>query len=138
MITRALALCLFAALTSSAVAQPTPLKWGADTDGGVPYVFADPENPNKVIGFEVDLAEALAREIGRPIEFTLAKFENLLPSLDRGDIDLSPANGHSIFCPERLEGYRRSTKLLSGTSFSTSSSATARIRTSMRSRRRRS
>ena len=103
MTTRSLALFVLAALTTSAAAQPTPLKWGADTDGGVPYAFLDIADGGKIVGFEADIAQALARELGRPIEFTQFDFKSLLPALDRGDIDLA-MNGIEIL-PEREENY---------------------------------
>jgi polar amino acid transport system substrate-binding protein len=105
-----LALCLVSSLAAQPPAQPPaqqplkPLRWGADADGGVPYVFRDPKNPEKMIGFEVDIAEALARELERPIEFEQRKFENLLLDLDRGDIDLA-MNGIEVL-PDRIENYR--------------------------------
>src|SRR5207253_6647038 len=40
-------------------AKKKPLLWGADPDGGIPYVFQDPSDPEKTIGFEMDLARAL-------------------------------------------------------------------------------
>ena len=101
MTTRSLALFLLAALTPTLAAQQTPLRWGADADGGIPYVFADPDNPAKRIGFEKDIADALARELGRPVEFEQRKFENLLPDLDRDDIDLI-MNGFEVL-PERKD-----------------------------------
>jgi polar amino acid transport system substrate-binding protein len=85
-------------LASSAAAQDNPkrpLLWGADKDGGLPYVFADPNDPDKTIGFEMDLAQALAAEIGRPIEFQQRSFVNLLSDLERGDIDIA-MNGLEI------------------------------------------
>ncbi len=36
------------------------LHWGNDCQGGAPYVFQDPMDPNHLIGFEVDFAKALA------------------------------------------------------------------------------
>lgn len=81
-----------------------PLRWGADPDGGIPYVFADPENPKRFIGFEVDLAEAIAREIGRPIRLEKRSFENLIADVERGDVDLA-MNGLEIL-PERLQRVR--------------------------------
>jgi len=30
--------------------------WGADAEGGAPYVFVNPDNPNQLIGYEVDIA----------------------------------------------------------------------------------
>jgi polar amino acid transport system substrate-binding protein len=76
-----------------------PLRWGADAEGGAPYLFKDPQNPRRNIGFEVDLANALARELGRPIEFVQKDFKNLLLDLNRGDIDLA-MNGLEV-TPDR-------------------------------------
>ena len=30
------------------------LHWGADAEGGAPYVYPDPQKPEQLIGFEVD------------------------------------------------------------------------------------
>ena len=32
------------------------LLWGADAEGGAPYVFPDPQKPEQLVGFEHDLA----------------------------------------------------------------------------------
>lgn len=78
-----------------------PLRWGADAEGGAPYIFPDPNNPRRNIGFEVDLAEALATELGRPIEFHQYAFAKLTDGVERGDIDLA-MNGLEI-TPDRQE-----------------------------------
>jgi len=92
----------FLGAANSARAQSKkPLIWGGDTDGGFPYVFANPTNPDEVIGFEMDLAKALAEEIGRPIEFKQRQFDSLLADLERGDIDIA-MNGLEI-TPKRLQ-----------------------------------
>lgn len=75
------------------------LRWGADAQGGAPYVFQDPTDPNHLIGFEVDLADALARELGvraRPIQ---GHWETLLALLARGDFDVA-LNGIEV-APEK-------------------------------------
>src|SRR5579863_1021577 len=36
------------------------MMWGADYVGGAPYIFKDPSNPNNLIGFEVEIATAMA------------------------------------------------------------------------------
>src|SRR5450830_1505959 len=64
-----------------------PLRWGADSEGGAPYICKDPKKPNGYEGFEVDLAAALAKELGRRIEFVQYDFKNLVAGLKRGDID---------------------------------------------------
>src|SRR5438552_5210067 len=76
-----------------ASAQPRPLLWAADLDGGVPYVFLD--DKENLVGFEVDLKDALARELARPIEFKQYQFDNLFAGLDRGDFDFA-MNGLEI------------------------------------------
>src|SRR5688572_13701494 len=60
------------------------LRWGADTQGGEPHVYPDPADPSRVIGFEVDLAGAIARELGVRAEFVQNDWVNLVPSLERG------------------------------------------------------
>jgi polar amino acid transport system substrate-binding protein len=75
--------------------EAKPLRWGADADGGMPYAFKDPADPSKMIGFEVDLANALAKEMNRPIEFTQYPFDKLADGLVRGDLDFA-MNGLEI------------------------------------------
>jgi len=68
--------------------------WGADEEGGGPYVFPDPGDPERRIGFEVDLARELARELsgelGRTIEarFAQSPWDKLPDLLKTGRIDL--------------------------------------------------
>jgi polar amino acid transport system substrate-binding protein len=40
------------------------LTWGADEQGGEPYVFEDAARGGALVGFEVDLADTLARALG--------------------------------------------------------------------------
>jgi polar amino acid transport system substrate-binding protein len=84
--------------------QPKPLRWGADAEGGAPFIFKDQKNPGRNIGFEVDLAAAMAKELKRPIEFTAYEFKNLIPGLERGDFDFA-MNGLEI-TPDRLARVR--------------------------------
>jgi polar amino acid transport system substrate-binding protein len=44
--------------------NPSILQWGSDYVSGAPYVFQDPKNPNKLIGFEVEIAQAIAGLMG--------------------------------------------------------------------------
>jgi len=64
------------------------LRWGADVQGGAPYIYEDPDNEGKVKGFEVDLAEALAAELGVKAEFVQNDWSALVPSLERGTFDI--------------------------------------------------
>ena len=83
-----------------------PLRWGADAEGGAPYIFLDPDTLERKIGFEVDIIAALERELGEKIEFQQYGYDNLWLGLDRGDFDFA-LNGLEV-TPDRLENYRLS------------------------------
>jgi polar amino acid transport system substrate-binding protein len=78
---------LLAVLLSQVSAQD--LRWGADSEGGAPYVFQDPKNPRNLIGFEVDLANALGRQLNRRAVFVQNQWDGLIPGLQRGNYDLA-------------------------------------------------
>src|SRR5215467_10564484 len=40
------------------------LLWGADAEGGAPYVYPNPEKPEQLVGFEHDLADSIAAKLG--------------------------------------------------------------------------
>ncbi|MEZ4393877.1 MAG: transporter substrate-binding domain-containing protein [Polyangiales bacterium] len=63
------------------------LRWGGDLQGGAPYVYEDP-TPAALRGFEVELAEALARELGVRAEFVQNDWSALVPSLEQGTFDV--------------------------------------------------
>ncbi len=65
------------------------LRWGGDMQGGEPYVFEDPARPGTLVGFEVELADAIARELGVRAEFVQNDWSNLVPSLERGSFDVA-------------------------------------------------
>jgi polar amino acid transport system substrate-binding protein len=65
------------------------LGWGADLQGGEPYVYESPSEPGVIVGFEVEIAEALARELGLRAKFHQNDWSNLIPSLERGDFDVA-------------------------------------------------
>ncbi|NWG12745.1 MAG: ABC transporter permease subunit [Acidobacteria bacterium] len=69
-------------------AQTTPLRWGGDAEGGAPYQFQDPRDPGRIIGFEVEIADAVARILGRPAEFVQNQWDGLVPGLERGNYDM--------------------------------------------------
>jgi len=64
------------------------LRWGGDAEGGAPYVEADPSNPQHLVGFDVEIAEMIARETGRSAEFIQVAFTSLDQSAARGDFDI--------------------------------------------------
>ncbi len=94
-----LLLCFFAALVGSTVlgdlADRPPLRWAADAEGGAPYIFKDPKDPAVNIGFEVDLAKELEKELGRRIEWKQYDFRSIVAGLQRGDFDFA-MNGLEI------------------------------------------
>lgn len=79
--------------------ETKPIIWAADAEGGAPYIFKDPKNPQVNIGFEVDLAKALSREMKRPIKFLQYQFNSLVAGLQRGDFDIA-MNGLEV-TPDR-------------------------------------
>ena len=91
-------LVIATALLSTAVAAAADLRdvkargelrWGGDLQGGEPYVFEDEREPEKLKGFEVELADALARELGVRAKFVQNDWSNLVPALERGDFDVA-------------------------------------------------
>jgi polar amino acid transport system substrate-binding protein len=64
------------------------LRWGGDMQGGEPYVFQHPED-GRLVGFEVEIADALARRLGLRAEFVQNDWSMLIPSLERGDFDVA-------------------------------------------------
>ena len=64
------------------------ITWGADLQGGEPYLYEDPANPGHIIGFEVDIMNALARRLGVRPRMVQYNWSNLVPSLERGDFDI--------------------------------------------------
>jgi polar amino acid transport system substrate-binding protein len=64
------------------------LRWGADLQGGEPYVFEDPKTPGRLVGFEVEIADELARALGVKAVFVQNDWSTLVPSLERGSFDV--------------------------------------------------
>ncbi|HXJ20893.1 MAG TPA: ABC transporter substrate-binding protein/permease [Polyangia bacterium] len=65
------------------------LRWGADEQGGEPYVYEDPARGGALTGFEVDLAESLAGTLGLGATFVQSDWSTLIPSLERGTFDIA-------------------------------------------------
>src|SRR5947209_4332133 len=64
------------------------LLWGADAEGGAPYVYPDPAHPEQLIGFEYELADALAARLGVKARMVQNQWDQLIPALDRGNFDI--------------------------------------------------
>jgi polar amino acid transport system substrate-binding protein len=65
------------------------LRWGGDIQGGEPYVYEDPGRPGHLIGFEVELADAIARELGVRAQFVQQDWSNLVPALARSTFEVA-------------------------------------------------
>jgi polar amino acid transport system substrate-binding protein len=86
---RILLLCAVCCASAQAQAPAVvPLRWGGDAEGGAPYQFQNPADPSRIIGFEVDIVEAMGRILGRPVEFVQNQWDGLVPGLERGNYDL--------------------------------------------------
>src|SRR6266545_3396358 len=88
---RGAALFVFLAVAHAATAdaQSRPeLRWGGDAEGGAPFVEADPNDPSRVVGFEVEVATLLAEGLGRVPRFVQVGFTSLDALAARGDFDI--------------------------------------------------
>jgi polar amino acid transport system substrate-binding protein len=82
-------LALLAACTAAPADEPKPLlRWGGDAEGGAPFVEADPSDPAKVRGFDVEVAEMMARGLGREPRFVQVAWASIDASVERGDFDV--------------------------------------------------
>ena len=64
------------------------LLWGADAEGGAPYVYPDTDKPEQLTGFEYDLADALAAKLGVKAKMVQNQWDQLIPALERGNFDI--------------------------------------------------
>jgi polar amino acid transport system substrate-binding protein len=87
----ALALCFSASLaTQSGGGTNRVLVWGGDAEGGAPFVEADPADPSRVRGFDVEVAGRIARGLGggRTARFVQVQWSNIDQSVERGDFEI--------------------------------------------------
>jgi polar amino acid transport system substrate-binding protein len=62
--------------------------WAGDPEGGAPFVEADPAQPDKVVGFDVEIADLIARGLGRKAAFINITFTSIDQSIERGDAEI--------------------------------------------------
>ena len=74
--------------TLAAIHERGKIIYGADLAGGEPYIYEDPADKSRVIGFEVDIMDAIARRLGVKAQMAQYAWSNLVPSLERGDFDI--------------------------------------------------
>lgn len=65
------------------------LRYGADLEGGVPYVFVDPDNENNLLGYEVEMVDAIAKRLGRNTAHVQNDWDKLIPGLTRDLYDIA-------------------------------------------------
>jgi len=84
-----LALCLSTTLGAQGASR-RELVWGGDAEGGAPFVEADPRDPSRVRGFDVEVAERIVRGLGgdRSAQFLQVQWSNIDQSVERGDFAL--------------------------------------------------
>lgn len=77
-----------AADTLDEVKKRGELVFGGDAEGGGPFVFPRSDDPTKVQGFEIELADLVAAKLGVKARFSQGQWEKLPDLLERGDIDV--------------------------------------------------
>ena len=53
------------------------LRWGGDAEGGAPFVEADPADPSRVRGFDVEIAGMIAHGLGREPQFVQVAWSSI-------------------------------------------------------------
>ncbi len=89
--------------TLDAIRQRGTLIWGADQEGGGPFVYPRPDDPAQLTGFEVELADLIAAHLGVKAQFAQGQWDKLPDVMDRGDIDIV-LNGYE-WTPDRARRY---------------------------------
>jgi polar amino acid transport system substrate-binding protein len=80
---------------------PGTLIWGADQEGGGPYVYPADDDPNRVVGFEVELADKLAAKLGARASFYQGQWDKMPDLLRARKCDIV-LNGYE-WMPARLD-----------------------------------
>lgn len=113
---RLVTLLLSGAMVVTAVANPLDageglqrirergeLIWGADQEGGGPFIYPAVDDPTRLAGFEVEMAALLSRHLNVQPRFAQGQWDKLPDLLDRGDIDIV-LNGYE-WSPVRAARY---------------------------------
>ena len=91
------------AISAVVAAQPRELRWAGDSEGGAPFVEADPSRPDRVVGFDVEVASLLARSLDRVPRFVNITFTSIDQSIARGDAEIGLSGIEDT--PARRAGY---------------------------------
>jgi polar amino acid transport system substrate-binding protein len=79
------------------------LRWGGDEEGGGPYIYRDPADINRRIGFEIDLMDQLCGRLGVRSTFVQGQWDELPKVLNTGGCD-AIVNGFEL-TPARSRDY---------------------------------
>src|SRR4051812_6886818 len=71
-----------------AAEPPRLLRWAGDPEGGAPCVEAEPSRPDRVVGFDVEIAVLLASGVGGVAEIQNVTFRSIDQRITRGDAAL--------------------------------------------------
>jgi polar amino acid transport system substrate-binding protein len=82
-----LLVCVLLTPLGAAAQSQRVFSWGGDAEGGAPYQFPDPRDPERIIGFEVDIADALGERLRMTPRFVQQQWDGLVPGLERGEYD---------------------------------------------------
>jgi len=75
-------------LAAAPAEPPREFRWAGDPEGGAPFVEADPNRPDKLVGFDVEIAELIARGLGRKAAFINITYTSMDQSIARGDAEI--------------------------------------------------
>lgn len=76
------------AASIAGAAPPPVFRWAGDPEGGAPFVEADPAHPDRLVGFDVEIAELIARGLGRTPQFVNVTYWSIDQSVARGDANI--------------------------------------------------
>jgi polar amino acid transport system substrate-binding protein len=74
--------------TLSEVKARGALIWGADQEGGAPYVYPREDDPDRVTGFEVEIAERIANALNVEPRFAQSNWDKLPDMLRAKKVDV--------------------------------------------------
>ncbi len=87
-----LTLCVAPAFAGEAwdrISRTKELRLGGDAAGGAPFIYPDPDNPSEMIGFEIDILNAIAKKLNIGLKFVNVPWDQLVPALQRDDFDIA-------------------------------------------------
>lgn len=87
--------------TLDQIRQRGTLRWGGDQEGGGPYIYPRPDDPEVLTGFEVELMDLIGKRLGVRAVFQQCQWDKLPDLLRTEGIDVI-ANGYEL-TPNHLQ-----------------------------------